>query len=493
MVKKKFLVIILSVCMLICMFPVTTAGADMKFGCPGSRATGETDTEEPDTEEPDTEEPDTEEPGTEEPGTEEPDTEEPDTEEPDTKEDSISDCTIEMGNDMYIYDGTAKRPAIVVKDGDVSLDEDEDYTLLYSNNTNVGRGVVSIIGMGDYTGTEKKTFTIASKDVSDLNYKYMKEVNYRGRELRPGVTITYGNLTLKNFTDYVITYENNKNAGTASMMIMGTGNYTGVKKLTFTIAPKPISSTLARLDDYTFLSDGWAKMPEVIVMSGRERLVENKDYKVTYVNNIKPGVAAAVLEGIGNFGGTIKIKYTIRIGTPVISSVENTSSGIKVSWGKVEQAESYKLFRRVKNDTPWELAANVAGTSYTDTAARKNGAVYQYKVYAYTSDVLSNPSGFKTICCLNRPSVSQVSSSKAGQITVKWKKNKKAEGYEIQYATRKDFSNARTVSASGKKGEKKISKLKKDKKYYVRIRSVSMSSGTSYSSWSKAKNVRTAK
>ncbi len=407
---------------------------------------------------------------------------------------NLSRCEITVQDDKFIYDGTAKIPEVAVKNGEKTLREDKDYVLVYGNNTNAGVATVTVVGMGDFEGGVKKTFSIAPKSLDDLKINYFREITYRGAELRPGVTITYGKRTLKNLTDYVLTYKNNVDVGKAELTITGTGNYKGEKTLEFDITPKPISSTLARLESYSFLGDGKEKRPEVIVMNGRERLVENRDYRLTYTDCIKPGVGMAVLEGIGNFTGTMRMKYTIRISTPGLKNVENTSSGIKVSWNKVPQAEGYKLFRRVKDSGKWEIAANLTDTSYTDKKAKTNGKIYQYKVYTVTDAVLSNPSGIRTICYLSGPEFAGINREKSGKIGVKWKRNKNAEGYQIQYAAKKDFSDARTISVSGGKTVKKtLPKLKKNKTYYIRIRSYVLSPGEFYSPWSKKKSVKTAR
>ena len=52
--------------------------------------------------------------------------------------------------------------------------------------------------------------------------------------------------------------------------------------------------------------------------------------------------------------------------------------------------------------------------------------------------------------------------------TVSFKKVKNATGYQIQYATKKNFKNAETVSS--KKNSKVIRGLKSKKVYYVRVR-----------------------
>ena len=76
--------------------------------------------------------------------------------------------------------------------------------------------------------------------------------------------------------------------------------------------------------------------------------------------------------------------------------------------------------------------------------------------------------------------------------TVKWKKKSSITGYQIQYSINSKFKkenksikikNAKTVS-------KKITKLKSNKKYYVRIRTYQ---GKKYSKWSKVKSIKIPK
>ncbi len=80
----------------------------------------------------------------------------------------MSNLTITLSADQYTYDGTAKTPTILVKDGEVTLTNEVDYTINYSNNISVGEANVTITGKGIYNTTTKtsysgiitKTFTI---------------------------------------------------------------------------------------------------------------------------------------------------------------------------------------------------------------------------------------------------------------------------------------------------------------------------------------------
>lgn len=65
-----------------------------------------------------------------------------------------------------------------------------------------------------------------------------------------------------------------------------------------------------------------------------------------------------------------------------------------------------------------------------------------------------------------------VKSTKAGQITVKWTRQKEASGYIIEYSTDKNFKkNVKSVKVTkNKTTSKTMKKLKKGKKYYVRVK-----------------------
>ncbi len=66
-----------------------------------------------------------------------------------------------------------------------TLTKGTDYTLTYSNNVNVGTGTVTITGKGNFTGTTSKTFSIVSKDISQVSFGTIANQSYTGSELTP--------------------------------------------------------------------------------------------------------------------------------------------------------------------------------------------------------------------------------------------------------------------------------------------------------------------
>lgn len=59
-----------------------------------------------------------------------------------------------------VWTGKALKPAVIVKDGTVTLKKDRDYTVSYSANKDIGTAKVTVTGKGSYTGKITKTFKI---------------------------------------------------------------------------------------------------------------------------------------------------------------------------------------------------------------------------------------------------------------------------------------------------------------------------------------------
>ena len=137
----------------------------------------------------------------------------------------------------------------------------------------------------------------------------------------------------------------------------------------------------------------------------------------------------------------------------------------------------------------------VAASNYTVTYAsgRKNVGSYTVKI-AFKG----NYSGTKTLSFKINPkatTVSKVTSPKAKQLKVTWKKQMaQTTGYEIQYSTDKNFKKGVKTATVNKNGttSKTLTGLTAKKKYYVRIRTYKTVGKTKfYSAWSKSKSAKT--
>lgn len=105
---------------------------------------------------------------------------------------------------------------------------------------------------------------------------------------------------------------------------------------------------------------------------------------------------------------------------------------------------------------------------------------------------------FISTAAVSNPKATKLSSAKTvstSKIKVTWKKGSSITGYQIQYSTSSSFKKAKTTKiTSYKTTSKTISSLKKNTKYYFRVRTYkTVSKKNYYSSWSSSKSAKTAK
>ncbi len=119
----------------------------------------------------------------------------------------------------------------------IELEEGVDYTLEYEDNTNVSENgaYITVTGIGDYSGELLLNFMIKAKDLSKLEIAKIADQNYSGSALEPKVSVKDGTKELTEGSDYSLSYENNKEIGTATVTVSGKGNYSGSQKLSFKI------------------------------------------------------------------------------------------------------------------------------------------------------------------------------------------------------------------------------------------------------------------
>lgn len=230
-----------------------------------------------------------------------------------TKTRPISELTIE-GVEDAVYTGNAViQTAMTVRDGEKILIEGQDYTISYKNNTNAGTAMLTIYGIGNYSGELTKTFAITAKTFSETEEIILDiaDAEYTGLAIIPEVTVKSGARILEEGTDFTVAYANNVNAGTATVTITGKGNYKGTKEKSFAIKPKSISGmTFGKIADQKYTNK--ALKPSVSVKDGERLLQQGRDYTVAYRNNKKAGKAQVIVTGTGNYTGTKTLTFAIR-------------------------------------------------------------------------------------------------------------------------------------------------------------------------------------
>ncbi len=140
---------------------------------------------------------------------------------------------------------------------------------------------------------------------------------YSGAELKPTVRVYINRVVndddqLIENKDYIVSYSDNINAGTATVTITGIGAYSGSKNITFTIEPKKIDSpTFDGLkSEYTYT--GQAIEPEFTLMDG-DAVIPSSEYEVIYSDNTEVGTATVTIKDAtgGNYEVNCKAEFDI--------------------------------------------------------------------------------------------------------------------------------------------------------------------------------------
>ena len=206
------------------------------------------------------------------------------------------------------YTGSALMPKVVVKAGSKVLTQNVDYTVLYSNNVNVGTASVKITGKGSYKGSYTENFKIVACSIAQATCSRIADQTYSGKAIEPTFTVTYKNRTLRKGTDYTVSFKDNVNIGTATVKITGKGNFEGTKEITFKIT-EPSEITVESIADQTYT--GSALTPKVVVKAGSKVLAKNVDYTVSYSNNVNVGTASVKITGKGSYKGSYTVNFKI--------------------------------------------------------------------------------------------------------------------------------------------------------------------------------------
>lgn len=351
----------------------------------------------------------------------------------------VANCEVTLRQTEYVYDGQAKTPEVIVKNGDETVTAD-DYTVDYKNNTDAGTATVTITGKGILTGSREVTFTIAP---AEQNIK-VAETTY------------------------------NKTAGDAAFALNATSSVEGAE-LTYTSDNEKVA-TVDKDGKVTPIAEGTA----VITVKATA-----KNYKeATATVTVKVAKKAETPSTT-----TVETYKILNVAKKAVTKTEGNKAfnlGVKT---KVKGSVAYKTSNKkvVTVDKKGKVTVKGPGRAVITVTGKANGL----KTETAKITVTVKPSAK-----LSAKAVAQ--SGKKLQVT--WKRNKKATGYQIVVATDKSFKHVvKTVNVKKNKTVKATVKatvkgLKSGQKYYVRVRSFKKASGGNvYGNWAKTKPVKAVK
>ena len=288
----------------------------------------------------------------------------------------LTNPTIILAEDEFVYDGSAKEPAITVKDGDVVVSADE-YEVTYSSNTNAGTASVTVSDKadGDYEVNGSKTFTISPKTIGD------------GDTAAEGITVEMtedgslsavkdGSTTLVENTDY--TQEAEEDGSDKIITITGMGNYTGGAR---GIYANP------KFDDPD--GDGGSGQAAAVYQAKRD-LSCPSGINPYIIRKVNPSIGTAVITPLDYIPVDVPVLLlsdAVASGfvaspkdpsTPEVTAQTKNNNLLKVSAGgeTVEAAQIYMFYKGefvlTKAGTLKEGKFYLYNPNYTDTPANEN-------------------------------------------------------------------------------------------------------------------------
>ena len=164
---------------------------------------------------------------------------------------------------------------------------------------------------------------------------------YDGKAKKPGVTVKLNGKTLKNGTDYTVSYLNNTKVGTAKVTITGKGNYTGSVSKTYSIKNNFKKATVSGISTKAFTGKNITQ--SITVKYNGKTLKNGTDYTFFYSNNKNIGTATVKITGKGSFTGTITKTFKINPAKQEIQKLTAKSKAFFVDWAQKGSATGYEI------------------------------------------------------------------------------------------------------------------------------------------------------
>lgn len=279
------------------------------------------------------------------------------------------------------------------------------------------------------------------------------------------------------------------------------------------ISPKNLYSCEVILAPSAFIFDGSEKTPEVTVNDGDKIPAEGVDYEVRYEDNLYTGTARVILTGKGGYAGTV-VKEFLILEDPdfgkedpddgdenenrPVQKKDQILNGTKV-YNKAYGSKMFRLNIKVtEGDGKLSYKTSDRNVAEVDSKGRvtiKGTGIAAITVTASETMNCKKSSIKVTVkVAPARQSIKSVKTAKGRNMTVQWKKDQRASGYQVQYSTDKKFK--RGVKTKWVEryntSSKKFTKLTVGKRYYVKVRAyknikINGKSKKLFGAWSREK------
>lgn len=339
------------------------------------------------------------------------------------------------------YTGSAIKPTVTVTYKGTKLTLNEDYTVSYKNNTNIGKATVTITGKGDYANITAKTVNFNIVPVKVQNVK----------------------LKTRAIKSIAISWTKVSNADGYQVQVYRSTGW--VNDGTTTSTSYTVSS-LASASNYSFRVRAY-------------KTVNGTKYYGAYSSALVSATTPDKVTGL--------------------STSARSTNYVTLKWTKQAGATRYRVYKYNSSTGKYALYKEVTTNTCKVTGLKAN-TTYKFKVRAYkdAKEGITLTGAYSAVYTTytkpTAPTIKSAVSSSKKKITVKWNKVSSVTGYQVMWSTTKNFtSNYKSVNVTKASTVSKVITTAQSKKtYYVRVRAYTTRNGQKiYSPWSKTLSLKT--
>ena len=303
------------------------------------------------------------------------------------------------------FTGSNITPSVTVKVAGRTLTSGTDYTVSYSNNKNVGKATVKIIGKGNYSGSLSAKFDIvpAKQQIQKLETKYKgfyidwaQKGSATGYDVEYSVNANMSGAVSKHLTankpdtltvsglsgdkTYYVRVRSYKNVNGKVYY----GAWSDVKSIK-TANNDITKATVSGISTKAFT--GKAITQNVTVKVGNTVLKNGTDYTVSYSNNKKVGNATVKITGKGKYGGVITKTFTINPAKQEIQKLTAKSKAFFVDWAQKGSATGYEIQYATNSKFTGAKKVTITNNKTDKTTVSKlsGNKKYYVRVRSYTT------------------------------------------------------------------------------------------------------------
>ena len=202
-----------------------------------------------------------------------------------------------------------------------------------------------------------------------------------------------------------------------------------------------LNNGLQQLDNYVFYN--CLNLKKIIIPASVTYL---SDYSLGYYgkndNNYKipdfviVGDINSCAQRYANNNGFKFEEYKVNLSTPQITSLKNTTGGVKITWNKVDGAYGYRLYYRPASGG-WKRFKDTTATSFTDSGVTANKTeTYTIRCIDKNGNTISgfNSNGWSIKYVPVAPTISKLENTSGG-IKLTWNKIAGVYGYRLYRKT----------------------------------------------------------